>query len=481
VSSSSDRIDRYRNSYQLHLDRLRRELGDEDKAIAAAVGGEINVFGQLEFDLLRSLGLREDHSVIDVGCGCGRLAFFLRESTRAKYTGIDVIPELVAYARKMAGRGDWDFLVGDGTCIPGSVAPADVICFFSVLTHLSHEDGYRYLRDASRLLKPAGLLVFSFLDFTIPYHWPHFLASVGSQDDERVAVQYLSRDTIVSWASSLGLKVCAVFDSDRLTIPISEPLRWQSGVVTTGSISLGQSVAVLSTIPGRIPAAVVKDLGDSLHSIGPGTTRDLLESVQEAAKSSQEKADAKIEELTGICAASAGYIQRLRSDLEGLHGKIRALEAEWAVERGRRIALGQSWLPGRFLGPRLPSGGYFHGQSFGDNGADLPGPPITYYLFTPPYRMFAPGRNFLSGWCACETASITGVRVRLDRHEFVGVYGVATTTVTGAEPDMCAAPRMDGFVVDFEIQGAGRHFLRLEANIAGAGWSTFLSCPIWAS
>jgi len=104
VSSSPFRTERHRRSYQLHLERLRRELGDEDRAIAAAVGGDVDVFGQVEFDLLRALGLREDHSVIDVGCGFGRPAYYLRDFTRARYTGTDVIPGPVAYARKMAGR-----------------------------------------------------------------------------------------------------------------------------------------------------------------------------------------------------------------------------------------------------------------------------------------------------------------------------------------------------------------------------------------
>jgi SAM-dependent methyltransferase len=460
---------------------MRRELGDEDKAIAATVGGDFDVFGQIEYDLLRALGLREDYSVVDVGCGCGRLAFYLREFTRAKYTGIDVIPELVAYAKRMAGRADWDFLVGDGAAIPGDVAPADFVCFFSVLTHLSHEDGFLYLREACRVLKPGGILVFSFLDFAVHEHWTPFQGSIANRDDERVMVQYLNRDTVVSWASHLGLGVCAVIDGDRLRIPISAPLRWQGQLVQAESMALGQSVAVLSATPDRVPQAALIGLGADPGSLRAGTYRDLLRSTQESSREALARAQARIGELTGICAAGAGYIQRLRSDLEGLHRKIREVEDECAVEKGRRAALGRSWMPGRILEPRLPHDRYFRARSFGDNGADLPGPPITYYLFTPPYRMFAPGRNLVSGWCACETASITAVRVRLDRREFAGVFGADTKSIAGAEPDGFAESRKDGFVVDFEIPAAGRHFLRIEACVAGGGWSTFVSCPIWTS
>ncbi len=102
------------------------------------------------------------------------------------------------------------------------------------------------------------MLVVSFLDFTMPDHWPHFLASLESQDGDRVGVQYLFRDTLGSWASRLGLTLCAACDSDRLEIPISKPLRWRNGNVTTGMISLGQSVAAkLSAGPRPVPEAAL--------------------------------------------------------------------------------------------------------------------------------------------------------------------------------------------------------------------------------
>ncbi|HEY5079605.1 MAG TPA: hypothetical protein VII43_07140 [Opitutaceae bacterium] len=70
MGNSSPQIEHYRKTYQLHLARLAEQLGDKDKAVEAAVGGDFEVFGQIEFDLLVSLGLRPEHAVIDVGCGC---------------------------------------------------------------------------------------------------------------------------------------------------------------------------------------------------------------------------------------------------------------------------------------------------------------------------------------------------------------------------------------------------------------------------
>jgi SAM-dependent methyltransferase len=480
LSSSTARVDHYRKTYQLHLARLREELGDEDKAVAATVGGDFAVFGQIEFDLLCSLGLKPNHSVIDVGCGCGRLAYFLREYTRAKYTGVDVIPELVSYCRKVASRDDWEFIVGDGTSIPAEVPPADFICFFSLLTHLTLEDGYRYLLNALKFLKPEGLIVISFLDFTIPDHWPHFLQNVANQTDETVVVQYLSRDTVISWASKLGLKVCAIFDSDRLKIPISKPLMWQNGNVTTGTISIGQSVAVLSLGPNPISESIRNDLGDTISSNGLEIYRELLEATQvKAREQANEQAKKQAEKLGRIRLESAQYAQGLKADIESMHYRMRMLEDELAKEKGRGAALAQSWIPGKLLFKHLPDHDFFRYKYFGDNGADLVGPPITYHLYTSPYRMFDLGINALAGWCFAENEAIVGVRIRLNEAIYVGDYGVSTRTIAQAQHCTFEEARSDGFVLKFNLGAAGRHFLRLEANIMGKGWCTFLSCPIW--
>lgn len=46
------------------------------------------------------------------------------------------------------------FYKAPGFTIPEPDNFADFICFFSVFTHLLHQDTYRYLRDAHHVLKP---------------------------------------------------------------------------------------------------------------------------------------------------------------------------------------------------------------------------------------------------------------------------------------------------------------------------------------
>ena len=52
--------------------------------------------------------------------------------------------------------------------IPAPDACADMVCAFSVFTHLLHTETYLYLEDIRRVLRPGGRLVFSFLEFANP-------------------------------------------------------------------------------------------------------------------------------------------------------------------------------------------------------------------------------------------------------------------------------------------------------------------------
>ncbi len=75
----------------------------EDDAAAQAVGGNYEHYGVLEHALLRGEGLRDGSTVVDVGCGSGRLATKLARYPALRYLGLDVVPELLAYARRKAG------------------------------------------------------------------------------------------------------------------------------------------------------------------------------------------------------------------------------------------------------------------------------------------------------------------------------------------------------------------------------------------
>jgi SAM-dependent methyltransferase len=155
--------------------------------------------------------------------------------------GIDLVPDLVEYALKVTMRPDWRFEVIDHIEIPEADGQADMVCFFSVLTHLLHEQSYWYLEEAKRVLKPGGRIVFSFLEFIESSHWQVFMNTVNDERGGGIHPLnvFLDRQAIGTWARHLGLKVehlRGALDS----IPLEEPL--------------GQSICVLSFPQTTSPA-----------------------------------------------------------------------------------------------------------------------------------------------------------------------------------------------------------------------------------
>ena len=211
VDSERNKADRTRHlkaAYERHVSRLQREHAEEE-AMSLAVGGGFEQVGNIELALLQNFGLQPDSYLIDVGCGSGRLAKPLASYLSGHYSGFDVVADLVEYARKVSGRPDWRFGVVDHIEIPERDSCADMVCFFSVLTHLLHEQSYWYLEEAVRVLKAGGKIVFSYLDFAESSHWPIFLATLQhskASTDTPINV-FISREMIKTWSSHLCLEI----------------------------------------------------------------------------------------------------------------------------------------------------------------------------------------------------------------------------------------------------------------------------------
>ncbi len=233
----------YTESYRDVVKRLLRDHSTPE-AMSLAVGGQFEQFGVLMRQILLDAGLKPEHYLIDVGCGSGRLAHRLHV---ARYLGTDVVPEFIDYARAICHRPDWRFEIVEEIVIPEGPNQADMVCFFSVFTHLLHEDTYRYLREAHRVLRPGGKVVFSFLEFRIGSHWDVFAKSVGSRErgESTHHNQFISRDGIESWAQYLSFKIETIHDGDVPHIEVPSPLILDDGRIIKDKASLGQSVCVL--------------------------------------------------------------------------------------------------------------------------------------------------------------------------------------------------------------------------------------------
>jgi ubiquinone/menaquinone biosynthesis C-methylase UbiE len=166
----------YEQLYEIH------SLASSD---ADAVGrGSFDTIGKAELAVLRREGLQPTHTLVDFGCGTGRLAIHAIPALHdGHYIGIDISQEML---RRLDERLKTDassetcrvslvhqtsdvFRLGDST--------VDVLCAFSVFTHMEHEDTYRYLRSARRIVRPGGRIVFSCLSMDTPLARSVFLES----------------------------------------------------------------------------------------------------------------------------------------------------------------------------------------------------------------------------------------------------------------------------------------------------------------
>ena len=198
-----------RQSYPNRVRDLLRSM-PEDEAMAVAVGGDYEFMGTHLVNVLKTYGLTPGHYLIDVGCGSGRVAHALAKSdlrNKIKYLGIDIAEELLRYARKKCDVAAWRFVKVDSLKIPEKDEQADVVCFFSVFTHLLAEESYLYLEEAKRVVKPNGIIIFTFFDFKVPDHWPIFQENIKclKSHTPKVLDTFLSKDAAEAWAEKLGL------------------------------------------------------------------------------------------------------------------------------------------------------------------------------------------------------------------------------------------------------------------------------------
>jgi len=202
-----------------------------DEAMSTAVGGDYEATGEREADVLQYYGLREGMSLLDLGCGSGRLAHAISKRINIDYLGLDVVPKLLDYARTKT-PASYRFQINHALSLPSTSKSTDFVAAFSVFTHLLHAESYLYLEDIHRVLKPGGTLVFSFLEFSDPGHWSAFDGDVQNRRNhyDFPMNTLIERSVVPIWAQKLGFTVEAIVGGSERP--------WQTS-------PFGQTVAVL--------------------------------------------------------------------------------------------------------------------------------------------------------------------------------------------------------------------------------------------
>lgn len=181
---------------------------DRDEAMSLAVGGSFQRVGELQLKLVeQTVGLSNDMTIVDLGCGSGRTATQIgKQYPSCRYIGFDVVHDLLAYAREICPP-NYLFAMNTRVDFPVASSTVDLILGFSVFTHLTHDETYAYLTDARRILKPGGHIAFSFLEFARPDHWHVFQSTVDARKHGPIAHMntFIERPVIEAWINRLGL------------------------------------------------------------------------------------------------------------------------------------------------------------------------------------------------------------------------------------------------------------------------------------
>ncbi len=102
----------------------------------------------------------QSRRVLDLGCGAGRLASYLRPLT-SQYMGLDVSEYMVAYCRRFFP--ELEFVQGDMRSLQpfGDGSFDTVFAVANLFDAVSHPERLQVLAELRRVLVPDGLLIFS--------------------------------------------------------------------------------------------------------------------------------------------------------------------------------------------------------------------------------------------------------------------------------------------------------------------------------
>jgi len=213
-------------------------------SLRSFVGGARNFdhVGTAFLDEFWRLGLLSRGTrILDLGCGCGRIARALAGDRRLQefeifYTGMDIDRVSVEWCQRHITPVNDRFTFYRADCLnrsynpegataaevygfPHSDASFDLILLTSVMTHLLERDMYHYLAEVSRMLAPGGVTYASFFLYEslddaaagavrhgIRFPFPRANSAVNREDFPTNAVAY-SEPYLRRAVAELGLEI----------------------------------------------------------------------------------------------------------------------------------------------------------------------------------------------------------------------------------------------------------------------------------
>ena len=150
--------------YPVPPEELRwRATGSHDAEGFLASGSAGVDFFDKEALARQRKSLRDFSSILDFGCGCGRLIRSLRPlcDQWASLYGTDVDAAAIAWCRDNIADASFS-MNGENPPLRFEDKSMDLIYACSVFTHLDAQDQFRWLGELQRIMKPDGYLLLTF-------------------------------------------------------------------------------------------------------------------------------------------------------------------------------------------------------------------------------------------------------------------------------------------------------------------------------
>jgi SAM-dependent methyltransferase len=219
----------------------------DDAANEFVGSGNAALTGFTELETLRRFRSLKGASVIDIGCGIGRLSRYMPDEGVSEYLGIDIIPEILQHAiDAMKEHTNFRFAIVEDAKLPINDKSADIVCGFSLITHLLDEVIFEYFLETRRVLRDGGVAVFSFLDFDVPHMREMFLRHARMhRHGQGDLLRFTTRTILNHLANGAGFSATSFHDGMENVVGPSSRTKMIDDTLPPKTATLGQALCVM--------------------------------------------------------------------------------------------------------------------------------------------------------------------------------------------------------------------------------------------
>jgi len=177
-----------RSDYKSTWHALSERESDAKMFVASDVDeASLAASAQVTLDTLdASVGVRPTDTILEIGCGVGRVGRVLAPRCR-EWIGTDISAHMIAHASKrLADLPNVRFVELPTVGLQGIPdASIDLVYCTVVFMHLYEWDRYRYVQEAFRVLRQGGRCYFDNVDIASTHGWKVFNDAASYPIDQR--------------------------------------------------------------------------------------------------------------------------------------------------------------------------------------------------------------------------------------------------------------------------------------------------------